>query len=500
MGPRRVPRKRPPGQQPKAGKKRLAPRDRRPRADDEPDAHSPRLIKIDPEAVKLYRTEALTRLDNVANARLRTRFRQFRVRALALSTGVLTAFDHTRALSQLCEWVTKEQPFSSSRNQLEEALVKAVVKAHAHETELVRREQYEKRRREHDANERKRVHEEAEAKIAKVEATFDRERRELHAQLRRERARVDDAESKMRELQESMRQAASTTAKAKQILAKRSKAHAQDQKSTKKQLDQTKKRLVGVRERAAALGDDATRLREELKSSQRKQRALANRNKAAPDERILLETEVRAAEDRAEYHEHRALAERRARLILNQKVDAALGDAEAALKMAGDPGEMDVALQNLSRDIMRAFGASPSASRDIETGLEERWAAVVDGAAAMGPTSKDEVPRELANAKATVPGVLRALDQLDACDEASDPGARHARRIALAQFRVAADGGNSGDLGSAAAVCGLPPVAGKDLGVLLGAIRDAPEEPEGPPPPPPPRRAGPRCRRRSWCA
>ena len=79
---------------------------------------------------------------------------------------------------------------------------------------------------------------------------------------------------------------------------------------------------------------------------------------------------------------------------------------------------------------------------------------------------------------------------MDACDEASDPGARHARRIALAQFRVAADGGNSGDLGSAAAVCGLPPVAGKDLGVLLGAIRDAPEEPEGPPPPPPPRRTG----------
>ena len=241
-----------------------------------------------------------------------------------------------------------------------------------------------------------------------------------------------------------------------------------------------------------ALGDDATRLREELKSSQRKQRALANRNKAAPDERILLETEVRAAEDRADYHEHRALAERRARLILNQKVDAALGDAEAALRTAGDPGEMDIALRNLSRDIMKAFGASPSASRDIETGLEERWAAVVDGAAAMGPTSKDEVPRELANAKATVPGVLRALDQLDACDEASDPGARHARRIALAQFRVAADGGNSGDLGSAAAVCGLPPVAGKDLEVLLGAIRDAPEEPEGPPPPPrPPHRVSP---------
>ena len=108
----------------------------------------------------------------------------------------------------------------------------------------------------------------------------------------------------------------------------------------------------------------------------------------------------------------------------------------------------------------------------------------------MGLTSKEEVPRELANAKATVPGVLRALDQLDACDEASDPGARHARRIALAQFRVAADGGNSGDLGSAAAVCGLPPVARKDLEVLLGAIRDAPEEPEGPPPPPPPRRTG----------
>ena len=194
MGPRRVPRKRPPGQQPKAGKKRLAPRDRRPRADDEPDAHSPRLIKVDPEAVKLYRTEALNRLDNVANARLKTRFRQFRVRALALSTGVLTAFDHTRALSQLCEWVSKKQPFSSSRNQLEEALVKAVVKAHAHETELVRREQYEKRRREHDANERRRVHEEAEAKIRKVEATFDRERRELHAQLRRERARVEDAD------------------------------------------------------------------------------------------------------------------------------------------------------------------------------------------------------------------------------------------------------------------------------------------------------------------
>merc|ERR1711903_168843 len=92
----------------------------------------------------------------------------------------------------------------------------------------------------------------------------------------------------------------------------------------------------------------------------------------------------------------------------------------------------------------------------------------------MGLTTKDEVPRELANAKATVPGVLRALDQLDACDEASDPGARHARRIALAQFRVAADGGNSGDLGSAAAVCGLPPVAGKDLQLMLGAIRDAP--------------------------
>ena len=134
MGPRRLTRKRPPGQQPKPGpKKRLAPRDRRPRAD-EPDAHSPRVIKIDPEAVKLYRTEALARLDVVANARLKTRFRQFRVRALALSTGVLTAFDHTRALSQLCDWVTKKQPFSSSRNQLEDALVKAVVKAHAHET------------------------------------------------------------------------------------------------------------------------------------------------------------------------------------------------------------------------------------------------------------------------------------------------------------------------------------------------------------------------------
>ncbi len=221
MGPRRVPKKRPPGQQPKAaGKKRLAPRDRRPRADDQPDAHSPRLIKVDPEAVKLYRTEALTRLDVVANARLKTRFRQFRVRALALSTGVLTAFDHTRALSQLCEWVRTKQPFSSSRNQLEDALVKAVVKAHAHETELVRREQYEKRRREHDASERKRVHAEAEAKIQKVEATFDRERRELHAQLRRERARVDDAESKMRELQETAREAASTTAKAKQVLEK----------------------------------------------------------------------------------------------------------------------------------------------------------------------------------------------------------------------------------------------------------------------------------------
>ena len=76
MGPRRVPKKRPPGQQPKAaGKKRLQPRDRRPRADDEPDAHSPRLIKVDPEAAKLYRTEALARLDVVANMRLRTRFR-----------------------------------------------------------------------------------------------------------------------------------------------------------------------------------------------------------------------------------------------------------------------------------------------------------------------------------------------------------------------------------------------------------------------------------------
>ena len=124
MGPRRVPRKRPPGQQPKAaGKKRLAPRDRRPRADDQPDAHSPRLLKIDPEAVKLYRTEALARLDVVANARMRTRFRQFRVRALALSTGVLASFDHTRALSQLCDWVAKKQPFSSSRGHLEEALV-----------------------------------------------------------------------------------------------------------------------------------------------------------------------------------------------------------------------------------------------------------------------------------------------------------------------------------------------------------------------------------------
>ena len=99
MGPRRVTRKRPPGQQPKAGaKKRLQPRDRRPRADDEPDAHSPRLLKIDPDAVKLYRTEALNRLDVVANARLKTRFRQFRVRALALSTGVLTA-STTRARS-----------------------------------------------------------------------------------------------------------------------------------------------------------------------------------------------------------------------------------------------------------------------------------------------------------------------------------------------------------------------------------------------------------------
>ena len=58
--------------------------------------------------MKLYRTEALARLDVVANARLKTRFRQFRVRALALSTGVLTAFDHTRALSQLCEWVANE--------------------------------------------------------------------------------------------------------------------------------------------------------------------------------------------------------------------------------------------------------------------------------------------------------------------------------------------------------------------------------------------------------
>ena len=186
--------------------------------------------------------------------------------------------------------------------------MKAVVKAHAHETELVRREQYEKRRREHDASECKRVHAEAEAKIQKVEATFDRERRELHAQLRRERARVDDAESKMRELQAEMRQAASTTAKAKQVLEKRSKAHAQDQKSRRSSSTRPKNAWSASGKRAAALGDDATRLREELKSSQRKQRALANRNKAAPDERILLETEVRAAEDRADYHEHRALA------------------------------------------------------------------------------------------------------------------------------------------------------------------------------------------------
>ena len=102
MGPRLKTRKRPPGQQPKAGaKKRLAPRDRRPRADDEPDAHSPRLLKIDPEAVKLYRTEALARLDVVANARLRTRFRQFRVRALALSTGCSQP-STTRARSPNC--------------------------------------------------------------------------------------------------------------------------------------------------------------------------------------------------------------------------------------------------------------------------------------------------------------------------------------------------------------------------------------------------------------
>ena len=469
MGPPRGVRKRRPGGQPTAGRFAKPAAAARRATPDEPDAHSPRMLNVDPAAQKLHRTAALARLSAVARARLRTRFRQLRVQGVAASTGVLQAFDHTRALAALCAWVVKEHAFSATRERLEEALVRAVLKAHAHETELVLQNQREKKRRENFVRLCRRVYGEAEGKIEKVEAAFAVERIELHAQLRRERTKVDHAERRTRELQETVRLSVSTTAQAKEVLSKRTAAHAQQRTTSSKKLGAARKRLVGVRGRAEELGDDAKRLKEELRASQRKQRALANANRANPDERALFATEVRAAEDRAAYHEHRALAERQGRRTLHGRVDAAVARAEQAISVAGGDAK-DAALQQLAKDIAAAFQVSPKTAKNV---LEKRWAAVAAGAAAMGPAAKLDDPREVAHARATAPGVLRALDDLDACDGTNDPGTRHARRIALARFRVAADGGQGGDLGGAAAACGVPPLSAEGLALFLEAIRDA---------------------------
>ena len=483
MGPPRGARKRRPGGQPTAGRFAKPAAAARRATPDEPDAHSPRMLKVDPAAQKLHRTAALARLSCVAKARLRTRFHQLRVQGIGASTGVLQAFDHTRALAALCAWVVKEHAFSATRERLEDALVRAVLKAHAHEAELVKRDQRERKRRESFVKLCRRVYGEAEGKIEKVEAAFAVERTELHAQLRRERTKVDHAERRTRELQETVRLSVSTTAQANEVLSKRTVAHAQQRTTSSKKLGAARKRLVGVRGRAEALGDDAKLLREELRASQRKQRTLANANRANPDERALFATEVRAVEDRAAYHEHRALAERQGRRTLHGRVDVAVARAEQAISVAGgDAPAVDAALRQLARGVAAAFQVSPKAAKNV---LEKRWAAVAAGAAAMGPASKLDDPREVAHARATAPGVIRALDDLDACDGAddfdacdgaADPCARHARRIALARFRVAAGGRPGGDLGGAAAACGVPPLSTEGLALFLEAIRNAEAE------------------------